>query len=326
VPLRPEAGHNLAMLAAACWFGGIWGDAEGDSTEMRAEASQARCHDVVRRVYGSDEKDRYEQLRALEPSVVGDVAGKVETLAKDDPDDAPRSKTLAALVQAVAAAQREAMIARRAAQRVRRDLDHEPEKLSTDEAAAVPQLKDNRMLEALLKMDAADITHDAHALGILAALERMQTGMDLPKHMKIYAVGGANQIVFGVAPPPVPDDASKRLAPGTWLTYITDVAKAAGHPLPDSVKGAKQREPLAWGGALDGYADKLRSDLDGLARDTRLHHVVSVVMSRLDAEYKAELNAATGPPSLKTPKGAKGPKGASGHEGTVGPSGAVLGH
>src|SRR5215472_7618762 len=83
---REEAGHNLAVLATACWFGGLWGDASGDSPEMRAQASETRCHDVIRRVYGSDDKARYEQLRAFEPSVVGDVAAKVEQLAPDDPD------------------------------------------------------------------------------------------------------------------------------------------------------------------------------------------------------------------------------------------------
>jgi hypothetical protein len=285
------------MMAAACWFGGVWGDAEGDSVDMRAQASEARCHDVVRRVYGSDSKDHYEQMRAIEPSVVGDVAGKVETLAKDDPDDAPRSQTLAKLVQAVAAAQREGMLARRAGDRIKRDLDHEPDKLTNDEAAAVVPLRDTRNLEALLKMDAGDITHDAHALGMLAAMERVEIGRGLPKHMKIYAVGGANQILFGVAPPAVPDDASKPLKRGTWLAYLTDVAKAAGHAVPDSAKTPKQREPLAWVGVLEGYADKLRTDIDGLAKDTRLHHVSSVVVQRLDAEYKAEVNALTGPPA-----------------------------
>src|SRR5579862_7242562 len=89
--LRQEAGHNLAVMAAACWFGGIWGDAEGDAPETRVKASEARCHDVVRRVYNHDDTGRYEQLRALEAEVVADIAGKVETLAKEDPDDAPRS-------------------------------------------------------------------------------------------------------------------------------------------------------------------------------------------------------------------------------------------
>ncbi len=303
--LRPEAGHNLAMLAAGCWFGGIWGDAEGDTPDSRAQASEARCHDVVRRVYTSDDKDRYVQLRALEPSVVGDVAAKVETLAKEDPDDAPRSKVLASLVQAVAAAQREAMVARRAASRVKRDLDHEPDRLSQDEAAAVGALQDSKNLEALLKMDAGDITHDAHALGVLAALERMDISRDLPKHLKIYAVGNPNRILFGLQPPAVPTDATGKLPRGAWLAYISDVAKAAGHAVPDTVKLPKQREPLAWGGALEGYADKLRGDVDQLAKDTRLHHVSEVVIQRLDAEYKAQVNALTGPAAQSLPKAPK---------------------
>jgi hypothetical protein len=301
-PLRPEAGHNLAIMAAACWFGGVWGDAEGESPEIRAQASDARCHDVVRRVYGHDDQSRYEQLRAIEANVVADIAGKVETLAKEDPDDSPRSQVLAALVEAVAAAQREGMLARRAAQRIHRDLDHEPDKLTDDEAAAVAPLRDTRMLQALLNFTGADLAHDAHALGILAALDRMELARGLPRHMKIYATGGANQILFGLQPPQVPDSVTKPLQRGLWLVYLTDVAKAAGHPVPDAAKTPKQREPLAWTGALEGYGDKLRSDLDQLVKDTRLHHVSSVVVQRLDVEYKAEVNALTGPPAQKASK------------------------
>lgn len=302
--LRQEAGHNLAVLAAACWYGGLWGDAEGDSPESRVQASEARCHDVVRRVYGHDDTGRYEQLRALEGEVVADVAGKVETLAKEDPDDAPRSQALAQLVQAVAAAQREGMLARRAALRIRRDLDHEPDKLNDDEAGAIAPLRDTRMLQALLNFNQVDLAHDAHALGMLSALDRMEISRGLPRHMKIYAVGGVNQMLFGVAPPPVPDDATKPLKRGLWLVYLTDVAKAAGHPVPDAAKTPKQREPLAWSGALEGYGDKLRTDLDQLVHDTRLHHVSSVVIQRLDVAYKAEVNALTGPPAKTTKPGA----------------------
>jgi hypothetical protein len=297
-PLRPEAGHNLAILASACWFGGIWGDAEGDSETTRAEASDARCHDVVRRVYGKDDDDHYRQLRALEPSVVGDIASKVESLAKEDADDAPRSQVLAQLVQAVAAAEREAMLARRAGSRVKRDLDRELDKLSADDVAAVEPLRDTRMLEALLKLQAGDLTHDAHALGMLAALDRVEVARMLPRHLKLYAVGGANQVLFGLAIPDVmPDPAKPTKRRLFWLDYLVDAAKAAGHPVPDAVKIPKKREPLAWGGMLAGYADKLRADIDGLAKDTRLHNVASVVVQRLDAEYSAEVNALTGPPS-----------------------------
>jgi hypothetical protein len=300
-PLRPEAGHNLAILAAACWFGGIWSDAEGDSEDTRGHATEARCHDVVRRVYGADSEDHYRQLRALEPSVVGDVAAKVETLAKEDSDDAPRRETLAKLVQAVAGAEREAMFARRAAARVKRDLDHEPEKLNADDAAAVDPLKDTRMLEALLKFDGGDITHDAHALGILAALDHVEVARVLPRHLKLYALGGVNQLLFGV---PLPDAVSDPKAKHTrtyWLDYVVSVASAAGHPVPEAAKLPKKREPLAWGGMLEGYADKLRVDIDGLAKDTRLHNVASVVVQRLDAEYRAQSSALLAPASPATP-------------------------
>jgi hypothetical protein len=307
-PLRAEAGHNLAVMAAACWFGGVWGDAEGDSPETRTSASEARCHDVVRRVYGHDDAARYEQLRALEGDVVADIAGKVETLAREDSDDAPRSQALAHLVQAVAVAQREGMYARRAALRVRRDLDHEPEKLNADEAAAVAPLKDIRMLTALLNFNEADLQHDAHSLGVLSALDRMDISRGLPRHMKIYAVGGINQVLFGAAAPPVTDDVNQPLKRGLWLVYLTEVAKAANHPVPVTAKTAKQQEPLAWTGVLEGYGDKLRGDIDQLVHDTRLHHVISVVIQRIDVEYKAEVNALTGPPAEKVPRPGSAPK------------------
>ena len=301
-PIRPEAGHNLAILAAACWFGGIWSDAEGDTEDTRGHATEARCHDVVRRVYGSDSEDHYRQLRAVEPSVVGDVAAKVESLAKEDADDAPRSQTLAKLVQAVAGAEREAMFARRAAARVKRDLDHEREKLSADDTAAIDPLKDTRMLEALLKFEGGDITHDAHALGMLAALDHVEIARGMPRHLKLYALGGVNQILFGVPLPAVPVEGQKPTTRTYWLDYVVSAAAGAGHAVPEAVKVPKKREPLAWGGMIEGYADKLRVDIDGLAKDTRLHNVASVVVQRIDAEYKAEVNALTGVPSEKAPK------------------------
>jgi hypothetical protein len=263
---------------------------------MRAQASQARCHEVVRDVYGKDDAARYEQLRAFEPSVVGEVAGKLETLARQDSTEASRGPALAALVQAIAAAQREAMYARRAGAKVKRDLDREPSKLSSDEVGAVAPLRDTRMLKALLDFKADDLTPEAHALGILSATDRMEIARELPKHLKIYAVAGANQLLFGVQPPPVPADATEPLKPGTWLAYLLGVARAAGHPVPDSAKTPKQKDPLAWTGTLEGYADKLRGDVDRLPPASRLHQVASVVVQRLDAEYKSTVSTLTEPP------------------------------
>jgi hypothetical protein len=296
-PLRPEAGHNLAILAAACWFGGIWSDAEGDTDETRGQATDARCHDVVRRVYDRDDDDRYQQLRAVEPSVVGDIAARVEALAKEDADDAPRSQTLAQLVQAVASAEREAMLARRAVEHVKGAQDREPETLRPDDTATVEPLKDTRMLDALLKFQAGDLTHDAHALGILAALDHVELGRTLPRRLRMYGVGGVNQLLLGL---PIPDAA--RGGAGTpkrrpvWGDYVVEAAAAAGHPVPETTKLASRRELLAWSGMLEGYADRLRMDIDGLAKDSRLHNVASVVVQRIDAEYRAQMTASSAPP------------------------------
>ena len=250
----------------------------------------------LRRVYDKDDDERYRQLRAVEPGVVGDVASKVEALAKDDADDAPRSQALAQLVQAVAAAEREATVARRAVEHVKGDVDREPEKLGADDAAAVDPLEDARMLDALLKFQAGDLTHDAHALGMLAVLDHVEAcGRTLPRRLKMPAVGGINRLLLlGL---PIPGEAgdtarASRQRP-LWNDYVVEAARAAGHPVPDTIKLAKKRELLAWVGMLEGYADRLRTDIDGLAPDTRLHNVASVVVQRLDAEYRAQMSSLT---------------------------------
>ncbi len=113
---------------------------------------------------------------------------------------------------------------------------------------------------------------------------------------EIYAVGGINQLLLGL---PIPDRAGEgartlKQRP-SWNDYIVEAAKAAGHPVPDTVKLPKRREQLAWAGLLEGYADRLRADIGGLAQDSRLHNVASVVVQRLDTEYGAQVS------SLATP-------------------------
>ena len=65
-------------------------------------------------------------------------------------------------------------------------------------------MRDIRMLQALLAFNQLDLAHDAHALGMLAALDRMEMTIGLPRHLKIYAVGGINQVLFGAAALPCP--------------------------------------------------------------------------------------------------------------------------
>jgi hypothetical protein len=101
----------------------------------------------------------------------------------------------------------------------------------------------------------------------------------------VYAVGDAYQLVFGVTPPQVPSDATAKLVPGTWLTYLTEVARAAGHPVPDKATLPREREPWAWGGVVAGFGDRLRADAAKLPKDSGFARVAGAVVKRLDAEW-----------------------------------------
>ncbi len=284
--------HALLILVASCWNGGVWSEGEGaDTPETRKATSEARCHDETKRALGADEKEKYEQLRALEANAVEDVGKKIAELAKGDATDAPRKDALGKLLTTLAAAKKEEMLARRAGERVKRDLAKEPERLTADEAAAVGPLRDTSALLLLLKLDVGDLSTEAHALGLLSAMDRMAIARGLPRHLKVYAVSGAFKLVFNVDAPVVPEDLKTPLKPGTWLAYLTVAAKGAGHPVPDTAKTPLEKEPMAWAGVLEGLHDQLGADAAKLSDDSSLKAVVSSIAKRLEHEYNDERNA-----------------------------------
>jgi hypothetical protein len=303
ITAMPSDPHTLAIAAAACWFGGLWGDALGESLDQRKANDEARCNDVVVRVWGQPDKTRYELLRGLDGKAIENVVAKV------GPDSAPGK-----LVRAFGDAQKEALEARHAADRVKRDVVKEPDRLTKDEAAVVGALAASKALDALLKTDAGDLTHEVHALGLMTAMERLATSRGLPKHLKVYAMEGPIGLLFGVTAPAMPDDATKPLPKGAYLAYVEAAAKGAGHPVPDSAKAPKDRESLAWAGVNEGVADKLKADMGAISKDTPLADVVAHAAQRLDAEYQAETNAlatktaAPATPAAATPKPLAAPK------------------
>jgi hypothetical protein len=290
-PTKEEA-HRFVMLGTACWFGGLWSDAENESGDMKKAAIEGRCRDVVHRIYDADDATKIERFRALEAKEVGDFVTRVEGLAENDAVDGPRKDKLAKLAGAIADVQRELMHARRAAEKVRRDEEkHEPQKLTDDEAKASGPLRTHAALDALLALDAGDLTKEAHAIGVLAVMDRVNVGRGLPKHLKMYAWGDGLKALFGVALPDMPDDATKKLPKGLLLSYLMDVAKAAGHEVPEKVAlspDAQGKYVLAYAGMLEGIHDKLAADMDGVSEATELHKVVMAVKNRLEAEYNAE--------------------------------------
>jgi hypothetical protein len=280
VSQTPTDPHGLAIAAAGCWFGGLWGDALGESADQRKVNDEARCNDVVSRVWGGPDKGHYEQLRAVDAKAVDAVLAKVG-------DGSSAGK----MVRAFADAQKEALEARHGADRVKRDVVKEPDKLSKDEAAVVGALSASKALEALMRTDAGDLTHEVRELGVLTAMERLETSRGLPKHLKVYAMEGPIALLFGVNAPAMPQDATKPLPKGAYVGYVADAAKGAGHPVPDAAKSPKDREQMAWAGLHAGISDKLKVDADGVGKDTPLADVVAHAIKRLDMDFQSETNA-----------------------------------
>ena len=171
---QPTEPYGLLLSATGCWLGGMWAEAEGvDLRADREVQTEAHCRDVLAKVYGDKgggDEPRLRQLRALEESTITDIVDKLGSLL---PEDSER-KNLRALLAAVAVALRDNLHARRAADKVRRDLDEDkaPRKLTEDEQAAATPLSAHGGLEALLVLDAGTYSADAHALGVLAAMDR----------------------------------------------------------------------------------------------------------------------------------------------------------
>ena len=293
-PATPSAGgeaYRLAMLTTGCWFGGPWTDFEGlPATAREKEAvDRARCAEAVRHVYGRIDQARVLRLRAIDAGVVDDVARKVDAVAAADPVDRLHRGDLEKLLRATASAQRENMAARRAAWKVLTDLDGRRRgPLELDEMAAENPLLAHSELEALLELQAGDLTPDAHALGILSALDRVELSRGLPRHLKVFAVGDIFGLVFGTPAPGLTGDAAVPRPRGIWLSYLSSAARAAGYPVPGSAQAPQLRNRLAWAGVLEGFAQRLRQDVDHLSRPafTTLRPVVWRVIERLDWSYR----------------------------------------
>jgi hypothetical protein len=265
-------------------MGGVWSDAEGAHPATWRDRDDQRCRDLVLSVWGRFDQARYEQIRAMEDRAVDDLLDKIRAT---EPAHS-RDRTVA-LFRDVAAATKEGMLARRAADRVKIDYDAEAveAKLTDDQREAASSLLKHRALERLLAVPDPAGT-DRRTLGLLLALDRMEMARGLPKQLKFYALGHVLTTVFDVAPPPTdalkPNTSPK---PGSWLAYLSNAAARAGYPSTDNpALTHKMRETLAWTGVGRGFADRLRSNAHSLpgAAVPELSRVAGSVASRLETE------------------------------------------
>ena len=236
---------------------------------------------------------KVESLRVIDKTAVDELLAKVDELGRADGLDQATASGLDQLAAAVVAAARETAAARRSASKIRAGIERlrsDKEKLaarekdalrlSNEETAAVPSLRSSSALEALLKLSSASFTAEAHAIGVMFALGRVSAAHDLPKHLKLYACAPAFAAVFGVPAPPLPEHPAGNLKPGTWLTYVTQVASACGHAVPDTAKTKAEKEQAAWSGTLEGFGDRLAAD-EAQIKDPVLVEAVKGVVDRL---------------------------------------------
>ncbi|HLK40104.1 MAG TPA: hypothetical protein VKU41_25285, partial [Polyangiaceae bacterium] len=257
----PASAHGLLMTAAACWLGGTWSDAFGEADAAKASSVEARCRDLEGRVWAHEhDKIRFEQLRALEANAAADVIVKIDETARKESLDEGTRDALVRFAVAFVEEEKELMLARRAADRVKRDLDREPEKLTSDEVDATAALRAHVKLEGLLTLNAGAYSKEAHALGLLRTLDRVELARGLPKHLKLYAVADEFHFFFRVPIPDVPTDATQKLVPGTWLRFLSETASSAGYPVGDRTTTPRERDALAWAGMLHGFSDLLKTD------------------------------------------------------------------
>jgi hypothetical protein len=293
---RVQAGtsaHRLVIAAGSCWLGGVWSDAQGATETERSDASKKRCHEVIKAAYGSDDEGRFERLRAVDAVEVSDFGNKVDTAARADRLDAAHTQELRGLLNATANAEREAIALRRAADKVKDAIavPKPSQQRKNEETAAAAALSETQQWDALMAANVGSLTPELRAFGLLFAMDRMQVARGLPKHLKVLAVRGPLATVFGVPAPDMPPDATRPPAGGAWLAYLTSTAQAAGHPVPAQAKSLHDKELLAWGGTLMGFADKLRLQAEHITNQTDLRQVVDAVVRRLETEYRADESA-----------------------------------
>jgi hypothetical protein len=287
--LPPSTGaYAYVIQAASCWTGGLWSDALGETGVERQDGIDRRCDELMY-MSGALPAGVYYPLRAIDPDLVDDLAKRLEAMAARDPAEAAHTGELVALFRAIAAAARETLQGRRAADEVKDEahLEYPKGAREHDKRQAGAYLQQSEALASLGRLGGT-YAAEARAMYLLEALDRMEIARGLPKHLKIYAVQGGFAGVFGVQPPVLDDDAALPIKTGTWLGYLSAVAAAAGHPVPASARLPEARQPAAWAGVLEGFADKLRASRSALVRESSLKTVLGAAAARLTEEYKSE--------------------------------------
>jgi hypothetical protein len=218
-----ERATRWTTASIACFSGGVWNDLQGD----RPDACAVLATDAL----GAPRTDDATRaaLRAIDPRAVASVVDAIEA-----------AKGNGALVRAVADASREAMVARATADRLRNSVTGEALDAADDAA-----LSAHTSLAKLAKVGSPV----AAVVTLVLAADRLENVRGLATPAKLAAATPVFAVVFNVARP-------SASAPGAWLGFVSDAARASGREVPANGT-TREREQAAFVGVAAGLADRL---------------------------------------------------------------------
>jgi hypothetical protein len=232
------------LASIACFTNGVWDDLQGGKPDpcalLAVEAIGAASTDASSRA----------AVRAIDPRAVASIVKAIDASTLD-----PQSGIL---VRTVADASREAMVARQAAERVRTFGWSDADDTVLFAHASL------RQLSALKSRTASIVT-------LVLAADRLENVRGLPPRAKLAAAAPTFSVVFGISRP-------VETVPGTWLAYVSDAARAAGHEAP-SKGNTHEREQAAFAGVAAGLADRL--ELAAKTAEGEVSAVASAYAKRL---------------------------------------------
>jgi hypothetical protein len=278
--------------AALCWGSDAW------PYRVGPQVAERRCRNLAKRVWNTADDTHDERSRTMDTSTEADVIARVDTVAKGDPVDGPRREDLVKVTRAIADAIHETAAAVHAAERLRRSVEHEPQGPGAVDANAMASLRAHAKLDALLNVEAGDLSKEARGVALLCATVRIELTKTLAPPLKLYAAADTLALLFGGAIPDVPGDATEKLAPDTWRSFLSATDERTGCRPRDPVILARGKTPdekdrLAWADVVCGLWHKFHADYSGVSKENELAEVIDVEMYRLQSEWRGVWDGVT---------------------------------
>jgi len=246
VPSSPHSPSSVTRARAerwtfasiACFTAGVW----DDLTKNKADSCAILAVEAIRA--RSDDESTLAAVRGIDRDAVASIVEAIDAAGHD------RQRT--ALVRAVADASREAMVARRAANRIR----------SAGTKDAAPEADDGALsAHASLAKLASLGSPTGKVVALVLAADHLENARGLHPRAKLAAATPTFAVIFGV---PRPCDS----APGAWLSYVSAASRAAGHDVPvDGSTHVREREAFA--GVASGLAERFEVAVKATAGEAR---------------------------------------------------------